>query len=117
MWRAEVGDAASPGCHFHVQIAGDKEDPPFPKALDVPRLPGFFVTPATVVEYVLGELFQREWLEHLATRGADLNRWWPIQQRRLCAVLQWQLDVVRDASGSSPWATLKRQKPQAGLFL
>jgi hypothetical protein len=116
MWRAEVGDAASPGCHFHVQIAGDSADPPFPKSLDVPRLPGLLVTPPSVVEYVVGELFQEQWLKHIARRGADLNRWWPIQQRRLGAVLGWQLNVVEKAAGS-PWTTLKKAKPHPALFV
>jgi hypothetical protein len=116
MWRAEVGASSSPGCHFHVQIGGDLDDPPFPKALDVPRLPGLLVTPPAVVEYVVGELFQDRWLKHIAGQTADLNRWWPIQRRRLGAVLGWQLKVVRSASGS-PWATLKKRKPEAGLFL
>jgi hypothetical protein len=116
MWRAEVGDAASPGCHFHVQVAGDSADPPFPKSLDVPRLPGLLVTPPSVVEYVVGELFQEQWLKHIAGRGADLNRWVPIQQRRLGAVLGWQLDVVKKAAGS-PWGTLKKAKPHPELFV
>jgi hypothetical protein len=116
MWRAEVGDSKSPGCHFHVQIAGDLDDPPFPKSLDVPRLPGLLITPPAVVEYVVGELFQARWLKHIAGQSAELNRWWPIQRRRLGAVLGWQLNIVKSASGS-PWATLKKQKPGPQLFM
>lgn len=116
MWRAEIGDAASPGCHFHVQVLGDMDGPPFPRSLDVPRLPGLLVTPAAVVEYVVSELFQDTWLKHLGTQGADLNRWWPIQRRYLGAVLLWQLKVIKNASGS-PWTTLKKAKPDSRLFL
>lgn len=116
MWRAEIGDAVSPGCHFHVQVLGDTEGAPFPSSLDVPRLPGLIVTPAAVVEYVVSELFQDTWLKHLGTQGADLNRWWPIQRRYLGAVLSWQLKVIKEASGS-PWATLKKAKPDSRLFL
>jgi hypothetical protein len=116
MWRAEIGDAVSPGCHFHVQVLGDAQEAPFPTSLDVPRLPGLIVTPAGVVEYVISELFQDGWLRHLGTQGADLNRWWPIQRRYLSAVLAWQLKIVKDASGS-PWGTLKKAKPSSQMFL
>ena len=117
MWRAEIGDSASPGCHFHVQVLGDKEHPPYPKSLDVPRFPGLIVTPAGVVEYVLSELFQDRWLQHLSTQRADLDRWWPIQKKYLGAVLGWQLKVVNGSSSGSPWGTLKKAKPNARLFL
>jgi hypothetical protein len=30
MWKTEIGDAESPGCHFHVHILGESDDPPFP---------------------------------------------------------------------------------------
>jgi len=38
MWRMEVGDEASPGCHFHVQVLGTEQTPPFPNSLSVPPL-------------------------------------------------------------------------------
>ncbi|PYQ31129.1 MAG: hypothetical protein DMF56_04295 [Acidobacteria bacterium] len=116
MWRAEIGDAFSPGCHFHVQILGEGDEPPFPRSLDIPRLPTLIVTPAAVVEYVVGELFQESWLKHLSSQSANLNRWWPIQRRYLSAVLAWQLKVIEDASGS-PWGTLKKAKPDSQLFV
>ncbi len=116
MWRAEIGDAVSPGCHFHVQVLGEAEQPPFPRSLDIPRLPALIVTPAAVVEYVLGELFQDTWLQHLSSQGPNLNRWWPIQRRYLGALLTWQLKVVNDASGS-PWGALKKAKPDSHLFV
>jgi hypothetical protein len=116
MWRMEIGDSQSPGCHFHVQVLGESADPPFPKSLDVPRLPGIIATPLAVIEYVLAELFQDDWPKHVATQSAHLNRWAPIQKRRVTAVLDWQSKVVRESSGS-PWATLKNNKPDVGIFL
>lgn len=116
MWRMEVGVAHSPGCYFHVQVLGETDDRPFPHSLDVPRLPGVLTTPPSVVEYVVAELFQDQWLKHLATQTADLNRWIPIQRGRLGAVLKWQLGVVKDAQGS-PWMALKQAKPYADLFV
>lgn len=116
MWRAEIGDTVSPGCHFHVQVLGEGNEPPFPRSLDIPRLPALIVTPAAVVEYVVGELFQDTWLKHLSSQSANLNRWWPIQRRYLSAILSWQLKIIKDAS-SSPWGTLKKAKPDSDLFV
>lgn len=116
MWRMEVGDDASPGCHFHVQVLGEDEAGPFPHSLDVPRLPGLISTPTAVIEFVLAELFQDDWPKHLATRAADVNRWGPIQKRRLGAILDWQRGVVEKAP-TSPWSTLKSSRPPSSLFI
>ena len=116
MWRTEIGDMKSPGCHFHFQILGEDDNGPFPKSVDVPRLPSVLATPLTITEFVLGELFQDEWAMHAAAQSSHLKRWIPIQKRRLLAVMGWQHDVVHNAAGS-PWATLKQEKPTSGLFL
>ena len=116
MWRMEIGDAVSPGCHFHVQVLGEGVTGPFPHSLDVPRLPGLISTPTAVIEYVLAELFQDDWLKHLATKSADVNRWAPIQKKRLGAVLEWQRGVVAEAQ-NSPWPTLKSSRPPSSLFI
>jgi hypothetical protein len=115
MWRAEAGDANSPGCHFHIQVRGETERPPFPQQLDIPRLPSLLLTPLAVFEFVLAELFQDRWLENITRQSAHLNRWAPIQRGRLTALLAWQLNVVKNASGS-PWTFLKRAKPHTSLF-
>ena len=57
MWRLELGAVDSPGCYFHAQVLGDSVCPPFPKAVKIPRLPSFFVTPMAAIDYVLGEVF------------------------------------------------------------
>lgn len=116
MWRSEIADVNSPGCHFHVQILGDQATGQFPKSLDVPRLPGVLTTPAGVVEYVLGELFQDGWAQHVGNESADLKRWAPIQRQRLAALFAWHSAVIKMSSGS-PWPTLKRAKPEPNLFL
>ena len=88
MWRMEIGDTGSPGCHFHVQILGENAAPPFPNSLCVPRLPGLILTPTAVVEFVL---------------------------ERLNNLLQWNLRILE--LGGSPWTTIKQQKPEVDLFL
>jgi len=115
MWRMEAGDTGSPGCHFHVQIMGEKEDHPFPKSVPVPRLPGLLLTPMSVAEFVLAELFQDEWAEHASHDSAHLQRWIPIQRHRLGAVLQWHLATIQ--KGGSPWSTLKGTKPAEDIFV
>lgn len=115
-WRAEIGDAASPGCHFHHQI-GDGRDLPFPSAFPVPRLPGLFLTPAAIAEFTLGELFQAEWRERLAKDSYALQQWRRIQKRHLSNVLEWQVGIVNAAVLGSPWRALKDSKPDADLVL
>ena len=53
-----------PGCFFHASILGESkiEGDLFPKSLSVPRFPSIFFTPVGVMEFVLGELFQQEWV-------------------------------------------------------
>src|SRR5262249_48146050 len=83
MWRTEVGDAASPGCHFHVQVLGHEEHPPFPKALSVPRLPAMAITAMDAFEFLLGELFQNEWRAESAKESFQQSQWRSIQRARL----------------------------------
>lgn len=116
MWKMEIGDAMSPGCHFHVHILGEAESAPFPSSLSVPRLPGLIMTPTAVAEFVLAELFQEDWPKHIASEPPELTRWAPIQQRRLTSLLSWKLEVLRAAAGS-PWTTLKATKPPMNTFL
>ncbi len=116
MWRMEIADDASPGCYFHVQVLGEEDRPPFPKSLSVPRLPGFFVTPPFVLEFVLGELFQDEWKREAVRESDSLKMWRPIQLKRLANFLRWQRDKLRDSQGS-PWVVLKSLQPDANLFI
>jgi hypothetical protein len=114
MWRMEIGDSNSPGCHFHVQILGQTADFPFPKTLSVPRLPSLMMTPAATVEFVLAELFQDEWAKHIARNGPHLNRWSAIQKGRWISLLNWKLDLVKN--GINPWTAIKSAKPTSKLF-
>jgi hypothetical protein len=116
MWRMEVGDSASPGCHFHVQVLGELSNFPFPKSLSVPRLPGLILTPPAVAEFVLAELFQERWPEHVGQDSPHLKRWAPIQEERFKRLLEWKLGLLKKNTGS-PWTTIKRQKPDGTLFV
>lgn len=116
MWRAELGDDASPGCFFHVQVLGELAEPPFPHSLCVPRLPSIVFTPMAALEFVIGELFQDEWKEYAVQETNSMNRWKSIQRSRLTRLLQWKVEQVEDCVGS-PWTALKLAKPQTGLFI
>ena len=116
MWRVEVGDSAAPGCHFHTQIEGERNDPPFPHSLSVPRLPTIVVTPMAAVEFLLAEIFQSRWQQHAAAETADMQRWKPIQKQRLLNLFDWQKRCVQGCIGS-PWTAFKSYKPDADLFL
>ena len=115
MWRFELGAFDSPGCYFHVQVLGESDHPPFPKALPIPRLPSIFVTPMAAIEYVLGELFQDQW-EREVTRSGAGDRWRGLQRGRLRRLLVWQGQTL-DQVQSSPWMALKAAKPPAEIFL
>ena len=116
MWRIELGAHDSPGCYFHVQVLGDRDDPPFPKSIPVPRLPSPFVTPMAAVEFVLGELFQDRWERRAGENHPCHKRWRAIQHQRWLSLLDWQKKVL-DKPGSSPWMKLKAGKPLADQFL
>jgi hypothetical protein len=115
MWRIEIGDANSPGTHFHVQVLGHEQVPPFPKSLDVPRLPSIIVSPFASAEFVISELFQLRWAEHAARESAPMKRWRAIQKERIARQLHWHLEAIND-SASSPWTALKLSKPARELF-
>jgi hypothetical protein len=116
MWRMEVGDKKSPGCFFHSQILGESSDFPFPHSLPIPRLPIIALTPASVAEFLLAELFQDRWGPHVALQVPHLNRWAPIQRERFCRLLDWKKQQVRKTSGS-PWSSLKAAQPNDDLFV
>ena len=115
MWRVEVGDFASPGCCFHIQVLGEAVHPPFPHSLSVPRLPSILITPASVFEYVLGELFQDEWKRLASEETAAMKTRRSIQVRRLTRLLNWAVKVIGSSSGS-PWIALKHKSPPVDLF-
>jgi hypothetical protein len=116
MWRCEIGNEPAPGCHFHSQVEGERTAPPYPKSLSVPRLPTILVTPMAVLEFVLAELFQSRWKEHALQETAYMQRWRPIQKRRLQNLLRWQSGCLENGTGS-PWTSFKMQKPDANLFV
>lgn len=120
-WTTEVGDAASPGTHFHFQVnrPGDKDDSeyfPFPKSLDVPRLPAPLMSPFLVIDMALGEVFQDRWKRHSLSPSKDSDWWKRIHQDRLLRFLKWQVKCVQD-SGGSPWMALKIAKPPRELLV
>lgn len=117
MWRIEIGDDASPGCHFHVQIRGEDEEGPFPKRLSVPRLPTCLASPMAALEFLLAELFQEAWLRHVSAETDALRQWRAIQRDRLEKLFAWQTQTVSRVNQTSPWSTLKLAKPPADLFV
>lgn len=115
-WTLEIGDAISPGCHFHTQINLDNEHQIFPKSLPVPRLPALLHTPMDALDFLLGELFQDSWFLH-ASKTTDAGKTWArCQTTRLTNLLKWQSETIKNASGS-PWVTLKKQKPLFDLLV
>jgi len=106
MWRMEIGAHDSPGCCFHTQVLGHDKEPPFPDWLPVPRLPTFPPTPMTCLEFLLTELFQLRWHNHVQRDSQPLRVWRSIQIPRLSSFLRWQLELI-DKSTGSPLVDLK----------
>lgn len=93
----------APGCGLHMQVKNHPEW--FPADLDVPRFPMFVPTFGSVLEFVLGELFQHEWTKHVAGHKSN-NGWRELQQELWLNWLSWQQAVVRQ-SAVSPWLDIK----------
>ena len=120
-WTTDVGDAASPGTHFHFQVnrPGGKEDSdhfPFPKSLDIPRLPAPFMSPFLVIDMALGEIFQDRWKKHSIAENKHSRTWKGIHHDRVIRFLKWQMKCVEDFSGS-PWMALKIAKPRREMLV
>lgn len=109
-WTVEVGDAVSPGCHFHSQIPLEEEGcGMFPKSLPIPRLPTLLVTPMDALEFALAELFQKDWQRHSSKNTNSQKIWASCQRRRLENLLKWYLECIKSSTG--PWTALKLGKP------
>jgi len=115
-WSIEVGDHQSPGTHFHSHVGGFERSP-FPKSLDVPRLPALAMTPFLAIEFVIGELFQDRWRRHALADSKETRRWRNIHGPRLARFFEWQMRVASGAGiVGSPWMTLKTAKPNPDLL-
>jgi hypothetical protein len=114
IWKMEIGDAKSPGCHFHVQVEGKGKY--YPTTLSVPRIPSILATPLAAAEFALGELFQDQWPQHAARTVVGADQWEAIQKKRLRNLLYWSFKEVSRA-GRSPWALLKAAKPPSNVFV
>ena len=108
-WNIELGAVDSPGCYFHAHIGNN---------LCVPRLPSLFVTPMAALEFLLGELFQDRWAEHVSKESGDVQFWRSTQRDTFVRLLDWKKKKV-EAGAGSPWIALKKAKPEAadGLFV
>lgn len=115
-WQIEAGDAVSPGCHFHCAVNQYEKDGMFPEWLKVPRFPGVLLSPMDCLEFLLGELFQDQWLEAISKDSADRNAWSNGQRHRLAQVLEWQATTVHKWT-SSPWMSLKKAKPHLDVMM
>ncbi|MDX9715925.1 MAG: hypothetical protein RBT67_00950 [Thauera sp.] len=116
-WATEVGDGSSPGTHFHFQVnRPDSDELPFPKSLDVPRLPAPIMSPFLAIDLALGEIFQDRWRTHSLTENKHSNQWRGLQKDRVLQFLRWQTKCVEGFAGS-PWMALKIAKPPRDLLV
>ncbi|MDP9120085.1 MAG: hypothetical protein M3O15_01760 [Acidobacteriota bacterium] len=117
-WDFDAGDDRSPGCHFHAKFAeADEGRRERFRDIDVPRLPTVIFMPTDATEFVLGELWQDEWREFSMSSSKEVNEWRRYPQGRLCKILEWHLEILRNERAGTPWAQLKSAKPEPSLFL
>lgn len=133
-WRFELGDPAHPGCFFHTQLGSNVKPEvapmteaqpdvvvqsstvPVEQDISVPRLPTLVFTPISAADFVLGELFQKDWAEAASQDNQDVNRWSKVHAKFLTALLEWKLTRVKRRTVGSPWLWLKCHKPENDLF-
>jgi len=115
VWRAEFGDADSPGTFFHVQIGEERVGAPNHQPLPVPRLPITPITPMLALEYLIVEIFQTGWPEQLASHPNAAGQWRRLQLPRFERFIKWQEAILKNRVGS-PVVALKQEKPPANLF-
>jgi hypothetical protein len=99
-WQMDIGLKDSPGCCFHTQVGQIRGTPHPSILLPVPRLPSFPPTPMSCLEFLLSELFQRQWQEHVERDSPPMNMWRGIQRQRLSSFLRWQLKEIEQTTGS-----------------
>jgi hypothetical protein len=114
-WQFEIGDAMAPGCHFHVGLCRAGNETPFPHWLTVPRLPSVLIMPVDALDFLLGEIFQKEWKACVSRENDHTRALFASQRDRLTRLLEWKRDEVMKSSGSA-WSWLKHRHPDVEMF-
>ena len=108
----DVVSGSEPGPPFHLQVNWDLNGKPGTAKLDIPRLPGFVVTPMDALALMLGEVFQEIWTQDAAGEAANgLRR---LQWNRVSNVLEWYSSQIRSGS-ALPWLAFSN-RPSSRLF-
>jgi hypothetical protein len=109
-WNIDVvTDEGAPGPAIHAQISNRANVP-------VPRLPSILFTPADCLDFLLGELFQENWEEHLAGHSHTAS-FAVSQQDRMQRLLKEHDSRLQDRGRLSAWTNFKKGRPTDDLFL
>ena len=109
-WHVDVvTDENAPGPAFHTQIDN-------PKNLPVPRFPSILFSPVDCLDFLLGELFQKDWPIHQFSHS-QTQRFAAAQKRRLYRLLCEQKEELDEISKYSAWITLNKWKPSDDVFI
>jgi hypothetical protein len=95
----------SPGCYVHSQIQG----------VTLPRFPGIAISPFAAFEFLLAEIFHRQWLERVST-ARDSGLWRGVQKSRMNEFLNWASKKM-NTNTTSPWMAFKEGVPPKELFV
>jgi len=117
-WDFDLGDANSPGCHFHAkphwqdfQHAASLVNP-----IPIPRLPTWLFLPTDCLEFLFGELWQEGWKKRAQQSDPDMQRWAKLSHDRHLRMASCHLNRYKNTRQLSGWMTLKTWKPDAAEF-
>ena len=110
-WHVDVvTEEDAPLPWFHIQVEN-------PENLSVPRFPSFLFTPSDCLDFLLGEIFQQEWMWHQMNHS-HIQRFAAYQKSRICRLITAQRSALRrSGSNYSSWITLKEWEPDADIFI
>jgi hypothetical protein len=86
--------------------------------LPVPRFPTFLPTPMLVLEFVLGELFQDDWLREVSSSPTSdaLRRWRAVHRDWMRRLLDSQRQAIEEGDPSVLMA-LKHLRPDPDMLV
>jgi hypothetical protein len=100
-WNTDIGGRFHPGYQFHVQILSGG------KSMEVPRLPSILLTPTDCLDFLLGELFQKQWTMHQYEKRGQTAGWTQGVRSRICHLLHQKAERAGQSNGITPWMNLK----------
>lgn len=101
----------APGAPLHIQVKDFWK--PGKSEIPIPRIPIYFYSPTDCLDFLLGELFQMEWVKQTIRHSSpnqSMKRFADLQHQRIKKILEAQLNVASTNSEGSILMRLKNWK-------